>query len=179
MDLQALALDISTKLEAAGFDKAEAPTRQVLNLAEEVGEFVGAYRRWKGMARRTGTFDDVATELADVVITAYVTATELGIDLDRQIRDKVEVIYSRGWHEEDTQAEPRQPRVWQAGDSEPEDAPPVQSSETVWYPRDSGWCYCLMEGRPQENCNEAVNWEDLPFPLTEVLIEQGPEGGVS
>ena len=110
MDLQAMARDISTKLEAAGFPKSEAATRQVFNLAEEVGEFVGAYRRWKGMARRKGTFDDVAKELADVVITAYVTAEELGISLESEIAAKLEVIYSRGWHEA---------RVWRTGDPMP------------------------------------------------------------
>lgn len=71
--------------------------RQVLNLAEEVGEFVGAYRRWAGLARRTGPWEDVTTELADVVITAYVTAEVLGIDLDAAWRDKAGVILSRGW----------------------------------------------------------------------------------
>lgn len=100
MDLQAMARDISLKLETAGFPRSEAATRQVLNLAEEVGEFVGAYRRWKGMARRKGTFDDVAKELADVVITAYVTAFELRVHLDEEIAAKLEVIYSRGWHED-------------------------------------------------------------------------------
>ncbi len=70
---------------------------QVLTLAEETGEFADAYRRWAGLARRTGTFDDMAAELADVVITAYVAAAVLGIDLDAAWRAKTRVILTRGW----------------------------------------------------------------------------------
>ncbi|MCP2340193.1 hypothetical protein [Actinomadura rupiterrae] len=51
--------------------------RQILALAEEAGEFVAAYRRWTGRARRTGPFTDVIDELADVLITAYVTSAVL------------------------------------------------------------------------------------------------------
>lgn len=73
--------------------------RQVLNLAEEVGEFVGAYRRWTGQARRSGTETEARIELADVVITAYVTAAEAGWDLDADIRTKLDVVFTRGWRE--------------------------------------------------------------------------------
>ncbi|MFI0479942.1 MazG nucleotide pyrophosphohydrolase domain-containing protein [Actinomadura sp. 9N215] len=73
--------------------------RQVLALAEEVGEFVGAYRRWAGMARRTGGFDDVRDELADVVLTAYVTAHVLEIDLDAAWRAKARQVMTRGWRD--------------------------------------------------------------------------------
>ena len=56
------------------FDPATLPVQQVLALAEEAGEFTAAYRRWAGLARRSGPWHDVEAELADVVITAYVTA---------------------------------------------------------------------------------------------------------
>lgn len=79
------------------FDPATLPVQQALNLAEEAGEFVGAYRRWAGMARRPGGWDDVCSELADVVITAHVTACVLGIDLDAAWRAKAAVVLSRGW----------------------------------------------------------------------------------
>jgi len=69
----------------------------VLALAEEAGEFVGAYRRWAGMARRSGPWSEVQAELADVVITAYLTAHVLGIDLDGACQDKAAVISTRGW----------------------------------------------------------------------------------
>lgn len=70
---------------------------QVIALAEECGEFIGAYRRWTGQARRTGPFADVRAELADVVITAYVVAVKLGVDLDAAVQDKAQTIFSRPW----------------------------------------------------------------------------------
>ncbi|MGH3882889.1 MAG: hypothetical protein ACRDRC_05730 [Pseudonocardiaceae bacterium] len=73
--------------------------RQGLAIAEEAGETVGALRRYLGVARRTGTLDDVATELADVVITAYTTAHRLGIDLPAAIDTKTQIIFSRGWRD--------------------------------------------------------------------------------
>ena len=75
------------------------PVQQVLALAEEAGEFTAAYRRWAGMAQRTGTWDEVQAELADVVITAYVTAAVFGIDLDAAARAKTAVIFTRGWRQ--------------------------------------------------------------------------------
>ena len=81
------------------FDPATLPVQQVLALAEEAGEFTAAYRRWAGLARRTGPWHDVEAELADVVITAYVTAHVLGIDLDAATRAKTEVVFTRGWRE--------------------------------------------------------------------------------
>jgi NTP pyrophosphatase (non-canonical NTP hydrolase) len=81
------------------FDPATLPVQQVLALAEEAGEFTAAYRRWAGLARRSGPWHDVEAELADVVITAYVTAHVLGIDLDAAARAKTEVVFTRGWRE--------------------------------------------------------------------------------
>ena len=81
------------------FDPATLPVQQVLALAEEAGEFTAGYRRWAGLARRSGPWHDVEAELADVVITAYVTAAVLGIDLDAAARAKAEVIFTRGWRE--------------------------------------------------------------------------------
>jgi NTP pyrophosphatase (non-canonical NTP hydrolase) len=103
LDLPARAAEIVARLRDNGFPAEGAAQRQVLTLAEEVGEFVGAYRRWSGQARRTGSAEDVRAELADVVITAYVTAAELGIDLDRAIAAKLEVIFTRGWRENGAQ----------------------------------------------------------------------------
>lgn len=92
------AVEITAKLHAAGFEPSVQ--RQVLGLAEEVGGFVGAYRRWSGQARRSGTKKDMHLELADVVITAYVAAVEMGFDLDAAINDKLAIVFSRGWREE-------------------------------------------------------------------------------
>lgn len=73
--------------------------RNVLALAEEVGEFIGAWRRWAGLARRSGPWSDVEAELADVALTAYVTAAVLGIDLDAACRTKAQTIFTRGWRD--------------------------------------------------------------------------------
>ncbi len=81
------------------FDPVTLPVQQVLALAEEAGEFTAAYRRWAGLARRSGPWHDVEAELADVVITAYVTAHVLGIDLDAAAHAKTEVVFTRGWRE--------------------------------------------------------------------------------
>lgn len=70
---------------------------QVLCLVEEAGEFASAYRRSTGWARRDGDMREVAQELADVVITAYVAAERLGINLDREITIKRGIIMSRGF----------------------------------------------------------------------------------
>jgi NTP pyrophosphatase (non-canonical NTP hydrolase) len=96
-NLRELARVITAHLHANGFPAEGGANRQVLALAEECGEFVGAYRRWSGQARRTGTAEEMQAELADVVITAFVTAEELGIDLDKVITDKAGVVLTRGW----------------------------------------------------------------------------------
>jgi NTP pyrophosphatase (non-canonical NTP hydrolase) len=97
-----LAADISLHL-AAHFPEDTATVQQVLALAEETGEFTAAFRRWAGLARRTGTWAEMVAELADVVITAYVTADVLGIDLDTAITAKAKVIMTRGWRERPAQ----------------------------------------------------------------------------
>lgn len=89
--------DIVEHLRANGFTVESQPDRQALALAEEVGEFIQAWRRWRGMARKTGTERNAATELADVIITAYVTAAEQGWDIDEMIYEKLGDIYRRGW----------------------------------------------------------------------------------
>jgi NTP pyrophosphatase (non-canonical NTP hydrolase) len=81
------------------FPPEEAAHRQVIALAEEAGEFAGAYRRYRGMARRSGTIEEMASELADVVITAFVTAVVLNIDLDGHIERKLQIIVTRGWRD--------------------------------------------------------------------------------
>lgn len=90
---------IAECLRRNGFEPAEAVNRQVLGLAEETGEFVGAYRRWSGQARRSGTAEEMHEELADVIITAFVTACELGVDIDAVITAKLRKIHARGWRE--------------------------------------------------------------------------------
>jgi NTP pyrophosphatase (non-canonical NTP hydrolase) len=98
-DLPMEAALIADQLRRNGFDPATAVQRQVLGLAEETGEFVGAYRRWSGQARRSGTADEMVEELADVIITAFVTAHELDVDINAAIGAKLAKIHTRGWRE--------------------------------------------------------------------------------
>lgn len=98
-DLRELAGTIAKRLRENGFPDEGAANRQVLALAEECGEFVGAFRRWSGQARRQGSFEDVRAELADVVITAFVAAEVLGVDLEKAIEAKADVVFSRGWRD--------------------------------------------------------------------------------
>jgi len=99
-ELAMVGIAIARKLQAVGFNPDTAQTRQVLALAEEAGEFVGAFRRWAGEARRTGTFEEMAGELADVVITAFVTAAVLHVELDVEIAKKWAILHERGWRDE-------------------------------------------------------------------------------
>ena len=75
---------------------------QALVVAEEAGELVGAYRRWSGRARRTGTLAELQDEVADVLIVTAVFAERAGIDLNEASARKLTVIYHRGWRAEDT-----------------------------------------------------------------------------
>ena len=78
---------------------ANALDMQALCVAEEAGELVGAYRRWAGKARRTGTRRELEDEIADVLIVTAVFAERAGIDLDAAIAAKLAVIYTRGWQQ--------------------------------------------------------------------------------
>lgn len=77
---------------------------QVVNVVGEAGEFAEAFRRYSGHARRPGTLDEAAAELADVIISAYVLAERLGIDLDGAVSAKGDVIMSRGFGVDTSQA---------------------------------------------------------------------------
>ena len=89
---------IALRLNENGF-KPDGGIRQAIALVEEAGEFIGAFRRWKGMARRTGTETEVQEELADVIITAFVTAQEFGWDINEIIQDKLGELHTRGWRD--------------------------------------------------------------------------------
>jgi len=78
----------------------QEPLQPTLCLVEEAGEFAGAIRRWKGLARRSGTKEEVMLELADVVITAYVAARVYGFNLDEAIERKWKINFSRGYKEQ-------------------------------------------------------------------------------
>lgn len=100
--LPEVAVQINHELALAGFPERESLTRQMLAMGEETGEFLGAVRRFFGMARRAGTWEQVLGEWADVVITTFVTANILGISrsqMEAALAKKIDEIFTRGWHE--------------------------------------------------------------------------------
>ena len=102
VDLRTVARRLDTCLRAnrrPGITDANTLDLQALCVAEEAGELVGAYRRWAGKARRTGTRRELEDEIADVLIVTAVFAERAGIDLDAAIAAKLAVIYTRGWRE--------------------------------------------------------------------------------
>ena len=108
-DLRQIARHLDAQLRAnrrPAITDANALDVQALCVAEEAGELVGAYRRWAGKARRTGTRRELEDEIADVLIVTACFAERAGIDLDAAIAAKLTVIYSRGWREEDPAAGP-------------------------------------------------------------------------
>lgn len=96
-DLPEICAEIMQQIRCAGFDSSQESVQQVMCLAEEVGEFVGAYRRWAGMARRSGPWSDVEDELADVIIVAMCTADAFGIDIRSALTRKLHILVTRGW----------------------------------------------------------------------------------
>lgn len=85
--------------------------RFVTGVAEEAGEFVGAFNKWSGTSRQTGTQDEMAKELADVILTAYMAAEVLGINLDEWVQRKAAIMNERGWKTRDTGVPADEPAV--------------------------------------------------------------------
>ena len=98
LDLPALAATLRAGLLTA-FGPDHEQIRQTLCLAEEAGEFVQAARRYLGLARTPGDLPPVAAELADVVLTAFVTAEAFGIDLPAAIDAKAAIVRTRGYRQ--------------------------------------------------------------------------------
>lgn len=73
-----------------------AANLQAVVLAEETGEALRAYRRATGQGRTEGTWDEVAEELADVIISAQVLAAVVNIDLDKAVETKLAKVVKRG-----------------------------------------------------------------------------------
>lgn len=102
-DLQAIARELDKHLTANRRDAITDESRldvQAICVAEEAGELMGAYRRWAGKARRTGTFEELEAELADLLIVTAVFAERLGISISDAVAAKLAVIYERGWRED-------------------------------------------------------------------------------
>lgn len=103
MNLKALAEDLDRTLalnRRPNITDENVLDTQAMCVAEEAGELVGAYRRWRGRARRLGTKEDLEHEIADVLIVTAVFARRAGIDIDQAVFDKLEIIYNRGWQDD-------------------------------------------------------------------------------
>lgn len=97
MNLKEAAAEVMAKCRENGAGGTEQA--QIMALAEETGEFVGAMRRWRGLARRRGTEAEAQAELADVIISAYAMASVMDWDVDALVESKLGKIMSRGWKE--------------------------------------------------------------------------------
>lgn len=98
VSVAALVADMHRHIEAEiPSPPMEMKMRQGLALAEEAGEAVGALRRYLGLARRCGTREELAAELADVIFTVYSIAHYTGIDINDAVTNKAETIFARGW----------------------------------------------------------------------------------
>jgi NTP pyrophosphatase (non-canonical NTP hydrolase) len=103
MDLAGIAEKLDTELTLSrrpGITDENILDLQAICVAEEAGELLGAYRRCSGRARRAGTRQEVADEIADVLIVTAVFARRFGTDIDTAVQDKLRVIYARGWKEQ-------------------------------------------------------------------------------
>lgn len=73
---------------------------QAIDVCEEAGELAGAYRRWRGFARRDGSTGQVISEAADVIIAAGVFLHLFCPDpdiIDKALSHKLATVFSRGW----------------------------------------------------------------------------------
>jgi NTP pyrophosphatase (non-canonical NTP hydrolase) len=114
VDLRQVARHLGAQLKAnrrPAITDANHLDVHALCVAEEAGELVGAYRRWAGKARRTGTRRDLEDEIADVLIVTACFAERAGIDLHAALAAKLTIIYTRGWRQDDTPA-PTGPEEW-------------------------------------------------------------------
>lgn len=66
------------------------------------GKAMKAGRRFLGIARRKGTREQLGLALARVVLAVRAVAVAEGIDLEKAIADKLNVVFSRGWREGQT-----------------------------------------------------------------------------
>jgi NTP pyrophosphatase (non-canonical NTP hydrolase) len=100
MNLDLIADQLNKELDANLRDGEPSPLElHALQVAEEAGEAVGAYRRYSGTARRSGTLGELAKELADVLISTACFARRAGLSTEDIVGEKLTEIYARGWKE--------------------------------------------------------------------------------
>jgi NTP pyrophosphatase (non-canonical NTP hydrolase) len=74
---------------------------QAMCVVEEAGEFIAAYRRFRGFARRDGDIKDVQEELADVVIAALMMFAVMDVDSQLYVKAKLWKVITRGYVNKD------------------------------------------------------------------------------
>lgn len=166
-----------------GADEQTALDSQFIGIGEEAGEALGAYRRWRGFARRAGTSAEVYDELADVLIVTmvgiihyaevqgHVLGSGDGSVIEEVLSRKLNKIFSRGWVNKD--AEGGQPTTHDYGgpvfrgrhgcpDPTPRDPQaPVLHDNGVYLKTDRGFSYIGHK--------DSVDWSKLQPPYTVVL----------
>jgi hypothetical protein len=73
----------------------ETALRQGNEVAGDAGEFCSALLRYLDTARRPGSFDEMERTLASVVVSAYLAANYLAVDLDDAVTRRVQTILGR------------------------------------------------------------------------------------
>lgn len=107
---------------------------QAIDVCEEAGELAGAYRRWRGFARRDGSTGQVISEAADVIIATGVFLHLFCPDPDiitKALSHKLATVFSRGWVNKPTDDEYILQKPDASGDS---GILPASESESHWGP---------------------------------------------
>lgn len=89
------------KYAQQGASDQEWTDAQAMCVVEEAGEFIGAYRRWRGFARRPGELEDVTSELADVIIASFIMFANLPGEAQHSIKQKLSKVVTRGYVNKD------------------------------------------------------------------------------
>ena len=74
---------------------------QAMCVVEEAGEFIGAYRRLRGFARRAGTEAEMYKELSDVIIASLLMFAVMDADAQMHIKAKLWEVITRGYVNKD------------------------------------------------------------------------------
>lgn len=87
--IQNLQSYISAKIDERGFDDEPVQERLLL-LTEEVGELVKACRKMSGMyvEENKVSNENIGAEIADVINMVFAVGIELGLDIEKEFREK-------------------------------------------------------------------------------------------
>jgi hypothetical protein len=140
-------------------------------LGKHAGRISGAYRRWRGFARRAGTSEDVYSELADVIIVAMVAITHFhevaepddepgdpGDMIEIVLKRKLDKIFSRGYVNKEAKAE--RPFPWRCPEGcteipcshDPDPDMPGWRRDGYKIRRHRPWCGDPSLSRPENEC---------------------------